>query len=427
VIDDQAPATPFTIDPLDPFGHFARLRESPPIEVPDHMGGRFWVVARYDDVRQVLSDDRRFTTDADIHLEVMRRSGHTGPLPDWLVETDDPATSASRDMLAHGGQEHTRLRRIVSKAFSPRRIEQMRPRALEIADEVLDSIDPAGETDLVYDFAFPFALRVVSHLVGIPFEEAHSQSLPAWSTKETQVIRRYLLNKIRQVRPGVRLDLPEEEQPNFLSALIAARDDDGTQLTEREVLDMIEIVWVAEPGPTTLIANSILALLRFPDQLRLLRERPELLSEAVEECLRFDGPAEDARHRLAIEDVDVGGITIPKWSKVIVLVTSANRDDRHFPDPDHLDITRARNDHITFGRGMHVCLGAPLVRLELGVALSSLIERFPDLELACAPEQIRWESHNSMNDFWGMVRLPVRLLGSGPAEEAVGNRSAGEA
>jgi cytochrome P450 len=143
----------------------------------------------------------------------------------------------------------------------------------------------------------------------------------------------------------------------------------------------------------------------------------------VEECLRFDGPAEETRQRIAVEDVDVGGVTIPKWGRILVIVTSANRDDRHFPEPDRLEITRTKNDHITFGRGMHVCLGAPLVRLQLGVALSSLIDRFPDLELACAPEQIRWVSHTEIDDEWSMVALPVRLLGATPHEMAFGHRS----
>lgn len=314
-----------------------------------------------------------------------------------------------RTMLRSDPPDHTRLRRLVSKAFTARRVAELRPRVQEITDGLLDAIVPAGKAELVEDFALPLPVTVISELLGVPVADrddfqrwTDSMILqgpeppdPARVDQAWRHMRSYLTGLLqdKRARPG----------DDLLSALIATRDEEH-QLDEDELIAMAFLLLVAGYITTVnLIGSGIAALLAHPDQLQMLREDPGLLPGAIEEFLRYDGPVSPGIARFAREDVVIAGVAIPRGATVLVASAIADRDPAQFPDPDRLDITRQDNGHLAFGHGIHYCLGAPLARLEGQIAVGTVLRRLPHLSLAVPASELRWRS----GGLRGPEQLPV--------------------
>lgn len=374
----------------NPYPSYAELRkEAPAHRVPGPMGSEIWLITRYRDARNALGDPR-FAKDPQ----------HA---PGWAKPLAGGASDEGpfgRNMLNSDPPDHTRQRRLVSMAFTNRRVERLKPRIAEITTELADAMEGAGEADLMAAFAHPLPITVICELLGIPTADRHE--FAAWTRmllaspataegvesrrRGNQLMNGYLTDLIEGIRPGVDPRLGYDSQPDLLSALMVPWQED--KLSERELLGMVKLLLVAGHETTVNhIGNGMLALLLRPDQLELLRERRELLPAAVEELLRFDGPIERVPWRFTTEDVELDGVTIPKGSAVNVVLGSADRDLTQFANADELDITRTENQHLAFGFGVHYCLGAPLARLEVAAVLDALRARLPGMALAEPPRR----------------------------------------
>jgi cytochrome P450 len=381
----------------DPLEFFARLRASrpvAPVRMPAY--GRAWIVTRYADVRTVLTDPR-------LAKDVHRWPGGGRSRP-------SEATGVYAHMLHADPPDHTRLRRLVQKAFTPRRAA-LRPRAEEIAAGLLDEMGSAGGgvIDLLGAYARPLPIAVLCELLGIPAADRAwiEVAVAAYDEHaEHQRVERELaayftgLIAARRAEPG----------DDLISALALARDDAGGAaggLTGNELLATVFLLVMAGFDTTVnLIASGTLALLTHPGEKTRLRQDPSLLPAAVEELLRFTSPVNHANDRFTTEDVPVGDVVIPAGEWVLPAISSANRDPAQFPGPDRLDLGRDTSGHVAFGHGVHHCLGAPLARMEAEVALGALLARFPRISLAVPPEELRWRPVSLMN---GLKSLPVRL------------------
>jgi cytochrome P450 len=396
------------LDPLfkaDPYPTYAELRSSAPVhrvELPEGRG--VWLITRYDDVLAVLKDER-FVKDwrKALSPEQLARIPAIPPVMEPL----------SRNMLGTDPPDHERLRGLVSKAFTPRLIERMRPRVQAIADELLDAVQDRGEMDLIDDYAFPLPITVIAELLGVPaadrnsFREWSDAAVSGNSTQE--YLEQILIPHMTAFTDYLRA-LFEEKRKNprddLVSALVLA-EEAGDKLSEHELLGMVFLLLVAGHETTVnLIGNGVLALLQHPDQLRKLREDPSLIKPAVEELLRYDGPVETSTERFAREDVEVDGTVIPKGEMVLVVLAAADHDPQRFANPDTLDITRAHNRHLAFGKGIHHCLGAPLARMEGQIAISTLLRRMPDLRLKGSPDALSWRPGLILR---GLRGLPVEF------------------
>jgi cytochrome P450 len=399
-VTDAAELVPLDGDSYyqDPMGFFARLRESGPVApawLPDH--GRVWVITRYADVRAALADPRLVNT--------APRGASGQSVPDAaarvhaLLNTDPP--------------DHTRLRRLVQKAFTPSRAAQLRPRTADIAAGLLDEMAARGDVvDLLDRYARPLPITVISELLGIPVPDRGW----IWVTvtrygrggEELERVPRELaayftgLVAAKRAEPG----------SDLLSALVLAHDDAaedgaGAALSATELLSAAyHLVMAGFDTTVNLIASGTLALLTHPGELARLRQDPSLLPAAVEELLRFANPVNHVSPRFAAEDLPIGDVVIPAGEPVLIATSSADRDPAQFRDPDRLDLGRDFGGHVAFGHGIHYCLGAPLARMEAEVALGALLTRFPAMSLAVPPEELRWRPVSLMN---GLDSLPVRL------------------
>ncbi|MGH7389655.1 MAG: cytochrome P450 [Candidatus Rokuibacteriota bacterium] len=380
----------------DPYPTYHRLRAEDPVH---HSPLGFWVLSRYEDVVAVLRDPR-FVKEPIIPL-VAARFGATVPRGFGI------------SMLDRDPPDHTRLRGLVSKAFTPRVVERLRPHIQQIVDGLLDRVESAGGMDLIEQFAYPLPVIVICEMLGVPVED--HERFKGWGLDmargldaillppESDVARRsaaarHALSDYFRGLIAARRAAPRDD---LLSALIAA-EDAGDTLSEDELLATCILLLVAGHETTVnLIGNGTLALLRHPAELRRLREQPGLIASAVEELLRFDGPVQRTA-RVPSEDVTIGGRTIGKGEMVMPFIGAADRDPAQFPEPDRLDIARADNRHIAFGWGIHFCLGAPLARVEGQIAIGTLVRRLPTLALAVdRPE------HRQSLTLRGLQALPV--------------------
>jgi cytochrome P450 PksS len=385
----------------DPYSIYRRLRSHEPVSrAIEPRGFPVWLIARYDDCYAVLRDGR-LTKDAR-KLTPAQRSVYS-----CLTE---PIAGLTRHMLSSDPPDHGRLRALIGKAFTPERVDTLRPRVEAITASMLSAIEGRGAMDLLSDFASPLPVTVIAELLGVPTKDrAHFR---AWTVALTaspdgeeeqeqwraagMSFARYLQDLIaaRRAEPG----------EDLVSGLVLA-EEAGDRLSSEELLGMLFLLLVAGHETTThLIANGVNALFEHPDQRALLTQRPELIGTAVEEMLRFAGSVKLATARWTIEDTEVGGQRIPAGEMVVPLLLSANRDEARFPDPDRFDITRSPNKHLAFGTGIHFCLGAPLARLEAQVAIPALLDRLPDLQLAVPTEALEWSNAFL---FRSMVRMPV--------------------
>lgn len=377
----------------DPHAAYARLREAGPVvPVRDPNGLEYWLITRYAEAKAVLGDGR-LSKDP-------RRAGSSlaGGVFLPMVNSDPP--------------DHTRLRRLVTTAFSARRIESLRPRIERIADGLVDEFQHDATVDLMDAFAFPLPVLVICELLGVP--PAHRVALRGWAARVLQVgdgdspqararrLATYFTRLVAAKRP--RVSGAADAQPDLLSALICARDGEQS-LSEDELVQLCVLLLIAGHETTTnLIGNAMLALLRHPEQLAGLRADPGLLPAAVEEVLRHDGPLGRATLRVATEDITVAGTRIPAGAVVSVGLAAANRDGSRFDHADRLDITRPDHRHLAFGHGVHFCLGAPLARMQGAVAIGTLLRRFPDLALDGEAEH--WLPTGLAR---GLIALPLRL------------------
>ena len=399
---DEIHLVPFDEDSYyqDPAEFFARLRESRPVAPVRFPGrGRTWFITRYADVWAALGDSRLAN---DVHHHPrggqQRPSEAAGGVHAHLLNTDPPA--------------HTRLRRLVWKAFTPRRVALLRPRAQEIAAGLLDEMEAAGGvTDLLQAYARPLPGAVLCELLGVPAADrgwisatVEAYDKPGEADRVTRELAAYLTELIAAKRA--------EPDDDLLSALALVRDDvsedgSGEGLTDTETRSLAFQIIMGGFGTTVnLIGNGTLALLTYPEQLARLRADPSLLPAAIEELLRFTNPLNHATDRFTTQDMTVGDVVIPAGEWVFMAISSANRDPDRFPDPDRLDLRRDTSGHLAFGHGIHYCLGASLARVEAEAALGALVARFPGLSLAVPPEQLRWRPDSLMN---GLESLPVRL------------------
>jgi cytochrome P450 len=395
-VTDAIQLTPFDEDSYyqDPLGFFARLRESrpvAPVRMPGY--GRAWIVTRYADVRTVLTDPR-------LAKDVHRWPGGGRSRP-------SEATGVYAHMLHADPPDHTRLRRLVQKAFTPRRAA-LRPQAEEIAAGLLDEMAaaaPGHVTDLLGAYARPLPIAVLCELLGIPAADRPwiAVTVAAYDDRaQHQRVERELAAYFTELIAARRAE-PGDDLVSALACDSGAADG----LTGNELVATVFLLVMAGFDTTVnLIASGTLALLTHPGEKIRLRQDPSLLPAAVEELLRYTSPVNHANDRFTTEDVPVGDVVIPAGEWVFPAISSANRDPTQFPDPDRLDLGRDTSGHVAFGHGVHHCLGAPLARMEAEVALGALLTRFPRISLAVPPAELRWRPVSLMN---GLESLPVRL------------------
>ncbi|MFF5899207.1 cytochrome P450 [Streptomyces argenteolus] len=375
----------------NPYPYYAKLRaEGPAHPVRTDEFERIWMIVGYEEARAALAD-QRFSKN---WRTTERWSAGAHPINANMLEMDAP--------------HHTRLRGLVSREFTARRVEALRPRVEEITAGLLDAMVPAGSADLVDAFAFPLPMTVICELLGVPNIDRDAFRLlsnailaPVSAEAEGEAVRSmgaYLDELVEDKRRAPGDDL--------MSALIQVRQDDGDRLSRDELIGMAFLLLVAGHETTVnLIANGVRALLDHPAQLALLRARPELTDGAVEEMLRYDGPVETATLRFTRGPVPIGQVVIPQGEAVLVALGAGDRDPGRYPDPDTFDIRREARGHLAFGHGIHFCLGAPLARMEGRIAIRALLDRCPRLERDPDGGEPDWLPGMLLR---GVRRLPVR-------------------
>ena len=390
----------------DPFPRYAELRRTAPVSRAIHRETRrfeAYMLTRHEDVLK-LHTDARFSSDA---LTNGRGAAFVKLLPrvfrlltDSMAFKDDP--------------EHKRLRGLVNKAFTPKMVQRMTDDIQKIADGLLDGLATDDPIDLVADLCVPLPLTVIADMLGVDARdreefkhdvERFSQNASAGSLRD---IVRMLPTGRRMLSLFERLAEQRRVEPDdrLITALVQA-DDDGDVLAEHEIVAMIFLLLLAGHDTTSnLIGSSVLALTENPDQLQRLRDDPALIDSAVEELLRFTAPVPCGVTRVALEDIEIAGTTIPRKSQVVGMIISANRDEEVFDAPEELDLGREPNRHLSFAFGNHYCLGNQLARMEARMALVGLVQRFDRIELAVPKESLRWKPTESLR---GLRRLPIRL------------------
>jgi cytochrome P450 len=392
-------------DQDDPFPLFAAVRERGPVHRVKLVDGHeAWLVVRHEEARAALSDPRL--------SKDMQAALAAGP---ETVAEGLPGPDFAHHMLVADPPDHTRLRRLVSSAFSIRRIEGLRPRVQAIVDDLLDDIatqDPDTTVDLVAAFALPFPFTVICELLGVPEADRTSlgTQLRALSSPTPTPAAYAAAESASNAVVAMLTELVERKQAapgdDLVSGLIAARDGDEC-LNQQELLSTIfQLILAGHDTTTSLIGNSVVALLRHPHALDALRSDPSRIPAAIEELLRYDAPVPHATFRYATEPIEIAGVTIPAGAQVIISLAAANRDACKFAEPEELDIDRTDVHHVAFGHGIHFCLGAALARMEGQLALASLVRRFPHLRLGVAADDLHW-GHGDGLVLRGLTELPV--------------------
>jgi pimeloyl-[acyl-carrier protein] synthase len=388
----------------DPYSLYARLRERDPFHRSRLFDG--WVLTRYDDITAVLKDarfsaDDRKRSDFNVQRENMMRSG--------VAEADEEQTPS---MLRMDPPDHTRLRSLVNRAFTPRAVEALRARAEAIVAENLDESASRGSMDVIRDLAYPLPVIIIAEMLGVPAEDR--EKFKHWSdeavmqlgfSNDYDTLRRSRAagQELQEYFESIAEERRKQPRDDLLSALLAA-EQEGDRLTAKEVMVTCQLLLVAGNETTTnLIGNGLLALMKQPAKLREFREDASITETAIEELLRFDSPVQ-ATSRIPLEDMEFRGHDFRRGQQVMLLLGAGNRDPDQFPEPDRMDLRREENRHLSFSQGIHYCLGAPLARLEGAIALRALVERFPDMRLASRKED--WGSNFVLK---GLKSLPVDL------------------
>src|SRR5271163_3171551 len=394
---------PTEIDPTlpghpDPYPLLHRLRIDDPVHFSDFING--WVLTRYADAIAFLRD-RRFSRVA--FLDQMRAKFGDQPILELQAG----------ELAFNDAPNHTALKGLAAKAFSPNAIAAARPRLEARVDEMLEGLAGAGHMDLIADFAYPLPADAISAMVGVPREDwpmlrgfvdgvilsrgiVRTPAMMAEGDRSARQFIEYLraLVKERRARP----------QADLMSAMMAA-EERGLRLTDDQVVTMAEQLFTAGHGTTrNLIGSALLALMQNPREFKRLRENPQLIESAIEEALRYDSPTQAPNPQVATDDLEIGGRKISSGEVVTVLIGAANRDPAKFPDPDSFDVARADGEHLAFSHGAHYCLGASLARLQAQIAVGAIVRRMPRLRLAT--NQLQWKT---MGRFRGLESLPVEF------------------
>jgi len=406
-VPDKLSLAAITREPYNanPYPVYQRLREADPVYWDEELNS--WVQTRYSDIMAVLRD---------VRFSAERFPSDTSWIPEELQASLGPAIIAvTRQMLFLDPPDHTRLRGLVSKAFTPRRIEAMRPRIQAIVDELLDKVRGQRQMEVIEEFSYPLPAIVIAEMLGVPPEDREQffkwthdfGSLLDGSNMEMQEVIGALygvsefLNYFRRIIAQRRT----ERRDDLLQAMIDA-EERGDRLSEQELLGNCVLLLAAGHGTTThLIGNGLLTLLRHPEQMQDLREHPEIIGSAVEELLRCESPVQ-ATSRKAKENVMIGGKSIMAGQDTILCLGAANRDPEQFAEPDRLDLRRQENRHLAFAYGIHFCLGAPLARVEAEIAFNTLMRRLRSPRLAI--EEPVWASGLV---FRGLAGLPIEFDG----------------
>jgi cytochrome P450 len=382
----------------DPYPFYRRLREQAPVMWDPFM--HTWVVTRYEDVMTVL---HRFSADRTPDPKKMEALGlpSLGPVADVMA----------RQMLFLDAPAHTRLRKLCSSAFTPRRVEAMEEEIRDIAGRLIGDCAERGEMDVIADFAEPFPAIVTAGLLGVPLDD-HRQ-LKAWSATFAEMLGNFQHNpdRIHDVlrcvadMTGYFRDAIREQEKRPREGLIRSLMDaevDGSRLSEDEVIANTIVTMVGGQETTTnLIGNGLLTLIRMPEKMRQLREQPEIIASAVEELLRFETPSQHTA-RICPADTVMGGKLIRKGEAVMAVMAAGNRDPERFADPDELDLTRPDNRHLAFGWAAHFCFGAALARMEARIAFSALLGRLEDIRVIS--ERLEWRTNSGLR---GLKALPI--------------------
>lgn len=394
----EAAFNPFSGDSAglveNPFALFELLRSmGTVVPIPFPLAGmdrQAWAVTRMEEAVQVLKDHAHFTVNPSsigVNSLFGRNAAETSDIPTFFT---------SKTMLSVDEPDHRRLRLLVSKAFTPRYIESLRPRVQEIADELLDRVQDQGQMDLIKDYAYPLPINVISEMLGVP--HADRAQIRVWSealarglgfgkrdpeaTAHMRAFGEYVTRLVADKRLQPADDL--------ISQLIAI-EEEGDRLSETEMISMLTLlIFAGHETTSNLIGTGTLMLLDHPDQLEKLKNDLSLVPAAVEELLRFSGPANIAGPRFATEDIELGGQQIKKGDLIIAFLGSANHDESQFTQPDELDIARTISRHLAFGQGIHTCLGAPLARIEGDIAFTTLLKRMPNLRFSVPRESVTW-------------------------------------
>lgn len=387
----------------DPYPKYRDLREKDPIHRSPLVPG--YVLTRYHDIVDALADprlssDERHWKRYEMIASRRRRMG----LP-------EPYNDGGTGMLRIDPPDHTRLRGLVSRAFTPRAIERMRPRVEELADHWLARLASRGEIELVADFAAPLPVTIIAEMLGVPSED--HERFRHWSDEGVRVlgfgdgddVRRSLLAQaeLRAYLEEIVEERRREPRDDLLSGMIAAGED-GDRLTAGELFAQTMLILIAGNETTTnLISNGVVALLRNPEQLERLRAQPDLIPSAVNEFLRYDSPVQ-LTSRMVPEDLEFKGYEVKKGDQLVLLLAAANRDPAAFTDPENLDVARDEERALSFSHGIHYCLGAQLARLEGEIAFRALLDAFSEIELVS--DEIEWGDNTILR---GPKRLPLRV------------------
>ncbi len=365
----------------DPYDAYDRLRTRDPVHRMRLING--WVLTRYEDVDMVLRDHRRFSK-------------------------NDGREDEYRSMLHHDPPDHTRLRSLVSKAFTPRAVRELHPRVQRIVDDLLNDLEGKDRFDLIESLAFPMPVTVIAEMLGVPAQDM--DRFKVWSNDISLTIEPSLRDdQIRRVEraseelyayfESIIEERRREPQDDMITALLNA-EDEGDRLTHQELLGTLVLLLVAGNETTrNLIGNGMRALMKHPEQLHKLRDNSDLLDSAINELLRYDSPVQ-VDGRLVHSDVEVAGHRIRAGQRILCAIGAANRDPSVFTEPDKLDIERNERSHIAFGRGIHHCLGAPLAMLEARAAFSALLDRFSHIELVSEPVYRKQVVLRGVEELW---------------------------
>lgn len=384
----------------DPYPFYDELRRSGPVHWDEFFKG--WICGTYKEVTTALRDPRlgahRVTSDEEMAaLGLAELAPLYFPLMNQLLFIDPP--------------KHTRLRNLVARVFTPRRVDKMRAYLQMLVDQMLAEIAVRGRMEVIEDLAYPLPVTVIAELLGVPARDR--EQLKKWSDDYADMLGSFQyipddpeatlrsLNEMTEYFLAIIGQYRKHPKDNLLSDLILAQEQGSALDNDELIANCILLLAAGHETTTNLIGNAVLTLFKHPDQLQLLRENPALIASAIEEVLRFESPAQYTV-RKASEDVELGGTTIKQGQAIILLLGSANRDPERFDHPDRFDIQRMDNKHIAFGYAAHFCVGAPLARQEGQIAVMTMLERLPNLRLECA--EATWRENKNLR---GLAALPV--------------------
>ena len=385
----------------NPFPILAKLRTSQPVcrtFLPDKTP--VWLLTRYEDVVSLLKDDR-FVKD--------KRKAMTPEQLRKIPWVPPSFRALERNMLDLDPPDHTRLRTLIHKAFTPSLVVRMRDRIQTLADELLTRVTPKGECDLIREYALPLPMIIITEILGVPTRDRDkfhkwSKAVVSLSSPSPTVS---VIPKVWMFLRYLRrfFELRRRDPQNDLATALITAEEAGDKLSKDELLAMVFLLLIAGHETTVnLIASGMLALIEHPEAMKQLRQNPGTIKTAVEELLRYTSPVFTTTERYARENVSIHGVSIPRGEMTLGVIGSANRDETVFRNPDDLEITRDPNKHLSFGQGIHFCLGAPLARLEAEIAINTMLRHTGDLRLRVSPKSLRWRPSIFLR---GLDSLPV--------------------